>query len=101
MHDLPGFIKKMEEEESNLMDLGMVPVQEFTVELDNEFEIESDVFQEYEMPDSAELFADPPMADSIEFDTPTVEGQKYWDRITAQKNIANELKAWLKQCYKQ
>lgn len=99
MHDLPGFIKRMDEEESNLMDLGMMPVQEFTVELDNEFEIESDVFQEYEMPDSFELFADPPMADSIEFDTPIVEGQKYWDRITAQKNIGSGLKDWLKQCY--
>ncbi len=101
MQDLPGFIKKMEAEESILMDLGMVPVQEFTVELDNEFEIESDVFQEYELPADAALFADPPMADSVEFDTPTVEGQLYWDRIMAQKNVSNELKAWLKICYNQ
>jgi hypothetical protein len=101
MQDLPGFIKRMEEEESTLMDLGMEPVQEFTVELDNEFEIESDVFQEYEMPAVAELLADPPMADSVEFDTAIVEGQKYWDRINAQKNISNELKAWLKECYNQ
>ena len=101
MQDLPGFIKRMEEEESTLMDLGMPTTQEFTVEPDNEFEIESDVLQEYELPADAALFADPPMADSVEFDTPAVEGQQYWDRIMAQKNISNELKAWLKQCYNQ
>lgn len=99
MKDLPGFVKKMQEEESTLMDLGMEPVQEFTVELDNEFEIEADVFQEYEMPDAAELFADPPMADSVEFDGPVVEGKLYWDRIVAQKNISDGLKDWLKECY--
>jgi hypothetical protein len=101
MNDLPGFVKRMAEEESTLMELGVEPVQEFTVELDNEFEIEADVFQEYERPSDAELMADPPMADSVEFDTPTVEGQEYWDRIEAQKNISEELKAWLKECYGQ
>lgn len=99
MNDLPGFIKKMAEEESTLMALGEPVEQEFTVELDNEFEIESDVFQEYEQPDAAELFADPPMADQVEFDTAIVEGQLYWTRIDAQKNITPELKNWLKNCY--
>ncbi|MDZ4792678.1 MAG: amidohydrolase family protein [Bacteroidota bacterium] len=101
MKDLPGFVKKMEEEESILMDMGQDPTQEFTVVLDNEFEIEADVFQEYEIEDVAELLADPLMADSVEFDTPLVEGKPYWDRIIAQKNISNELKVWLKQCYNQ
>lgn len=99
MSDLPGFVARMSEEESALMELGVEPVQEFTVELDNEFEIEADVFQEYERPDEAELMADPPMADSVEFDSPTVEGDEYWTRIDQQKNISQELKDWLKECY--
>lgn len=99
MSDLPGFVTKMSEQESALMELGVEPVQDFTVELDNEFEIEADVFQEYERPDEAELMADPPMADSVEFDAPTVEGDEYWDRIDQQKNISQELKDWLKECY--
>lgn len=101
MSDLPGFVTRMAEEESALMELGVEPVQDFTVELDNEFEIEADVFQEYEQPDDADFFADPPMADSVEFDTPTVEGDEYWERIEQQKNISQELKDWLKECYQQ
>jgi 5-methylthioadenosine/S-adenosylhomocysteine deaminase len=99
MGDLPAFIKKMEEQESTLMDLGIEPVQEFSIELDNEFEIEADVFQEYEVEDVAELMADPPMAASVEFDGAIVEGELYWNRINAQKNITPELKAWLTECY--
>lgn len=101
MNDLPGFVKRMEEEESAMMELGVEPVQDFTVELDNEFEIEADVFQEYERPSDAELMADPPMADSVEFDGPVVEGDSYWKRIDEQKNISKKLKAWLKECYGQ
>jgi imidazolonepropionase-like amidohydrolase len=99
MKDLPGFVDRMAEEKATLMDLGIEPEEEFTLELDNEFEIESDVFQEYERPDDAELFADPPMADSVEFDAPVVEGDEYWIRIDAQKNIPDGLKEWLKECY--
>lgn len=99
MNDLPGFVKRMEEEETTLMELGVEPVQDFTVELDNEFEIEADVFQEYEPPSAAELMADPPMADSVEFDGPVVEGDNYWKRIEDQQNISAALKAWLKECY--
>jgi len=99
MKDLPGFVTRMQEEKATLMELGVDTQEEFTVELDNEFEIESDVFQEYERPDDAELFADPPMADSVEFDTAVVEGDEYWARIDAQKNIPDGLKEWLKECY--
>jgi 5-methylthioadenosine/S-adenosylhomocysteine deaminase len=101
MKDLPGFVTRMQEEKATLMELGVDQEEEFTVELDNEFEIESDVFQEYERPDDAELFADPPMADSVEFDTAVVEGDEYWARIDAQKNIPEGLKEWLKECYNQ
>jgi len=99
MQDLPGFVTRMQEEKASLMDLGVDTQEEFTVELDNEFEIESDVFQDYERPDEAELLADPPMADSVEFDTAVVEGDEYWSRIDAQKNISGELKEWLRECY--
>lgn len=101
MQDLPGFVSRMQEEKATLLDLGVDTQEEFTVELDNEFEIESDVFQEYERPDDAELLADPPMADSVEFDTAVVEGDEYWARIDAQKNISAELKKWLRECYEQ
>ena len=68
------------------------------LELDNEFSIESDILYEYEIDDS-ELMADVPMAESVEFDSLVVEGQGYWNRIDAQENIDDELKAWLKSCY--
>lgn len=99
MQDLPAFVNKMEDEGGQLMDDSGNMIQEFTLELDNEFEIESDVFCDYEMPDDADLLADVPMADAVEFDTPVVEGKAYWDRIMAQKNISDELKDWLRECY--
>jgi hypothetical protein len=101
MQDLPGFVTRMEEEKVTLMDLGVETQEEFTVELDNEFEIESDIFQDYEPPDVIELLADPPMADSVEFDTAVVEGKEYWARVDAQRNISKELKEWLRECYDQ
>ena len=101
MRDLPGFLNRMDQEKAALMDMGLEPQEEFTIELDNEFEIESDVFQEYEQPDDAFLFADPPMADRVEFDMPTVSGEEYWARIEAQQNIPEALKVWLKSCYQQ
>lgn len=99
MRDLPGFLNRMEQEKATLLDLGVDTPEEFTLELDNEFEIESDVFQEYEHPDEAELLADPPMVDAIELDSHTVSGNDYWERIEAQQNISEELKNWLKSCY--
>jgi 5-methylthioadenosine/S-adenosylhomocysteine deaminase len=99
MSDLPGFLNKMESEKASLSAIGNEQQEEFTIETDNDFEIEADVFQEYEVSQDADLFADVPMADSVELDTAIVEGQDYWDRIEAQKNITNELKAWLKTCY--
>jgi 5-methylthioadenosine/S-adenosylhomocysteine deaminase len=101
LKDLPGFIKRMEQEKASLMELGVEPEEEFTLELDNEFEIESDVFQEYDMAEADELLADVPIADSVEFDTAVVEGDEYWARIDAQKNIPESLKDWLKECYNQ
>lgn len=101
MSDLPGFLRRMEEEVSRLMADGIMPVQEFTIQPDNEFEIEADVFQEYEAPTDPVLLADVPMADSVELDGPVVEGDSYWERIDAQKNISQSLKDWLKKCYGQ
>jgi 5-methylthioadenosine/S-adenosylhomocysteine deaminase len=101
MQDLPGFVKRMEEEEAGLMALGLEPEQEFTIELDNEFSIEADMLQEYEQDNTAALLADVPMAESVELDTAIVEGKEYWDRIINQKNISQELIGWLKDCYKQ
>lgn len=101
MKDLPAFVTRMEEEEAALMSEGVVPVQEFAVELDNEFQLEADVLQEYETENEAELVADPPMATSIELDSPVVEGEHYWKRINSQKNISDSLKNWLRECYNQ
>jgi 5-methylthioadenosine/S-adenosylhomocysteine deaminase len=98
--DLPAFAAKMQDEEATLLspDSGEVP-QNFSIELDNEFEIEADVFQEYDPDIQVELMAEVEMAENVEFDTAIVEGQNYWNRIDAQQNISSKLKAWLKECY--
>jgi hypothetical protein len=97
MLDLKGFVERMKEEEAGLMSLGIDEPEAFTIELDNE--PEPDFFRDHEEPEVIELFADVPMAESIDFDTATVEGENYWYRINAQKNISDDLKEWLKKCY--
>lgn len=99
MQDLPGFVSRMEQEKTELMGLDLDLTEEFQVELDNEFEIEEDIFQQYIPENLDELMADVPMANSIDFETPTVEGENYWNRIQAQNNISTDLKNWLRACY--
>lgn len=45
-------------------------------------------------------FAEVPMLNKIDPDGLYVQGIDYWERITAQRNISDGLKNWLKQCYR-
>lgn len=99
MADLYGYIDRMEQEGSRLMALGDDPTPAFSIELDNEFHIDEDVFREDEHVDDPMLLADVPMVPFVDLDSPTVEGADYWERIENQQNIPESLKSWLKTCY--
>ena len=80
------------------MALGIQPIQELTLEADNEYE-EDDPLTEY--PPSAQLLADDvPMAQSVDLDKPAVAGDtEYMELVAAQQNIPPALIVHLKQKY--
>lgn len=96
MNDLPGFVKEMEQQKEQKMFLKDFS-EEFTVELDNEMDFD----HEHGIQKGIDYvaIADYPMPDKIDLDPHVVEGEKYWERILAQKNITDDLKKWLKDCY--
>uniref|UniRef100_A0A486XS85 Chlorohydrolase family protein n=1 Tax=Rheinheimera sp. BAL341 TaxID=1708203 RepID=A0A486XS85_9GAMM len=99
MSDLYGYVDKMELEANRLMALGEDHAPTFSIELDNEFHIDEDVFREDEHVDDPILLADVPMVPFVDLDSPIVEGANYWQRIESQQNISESLKDWLKTCY--
>lgn len=46
-----------------------------------------------------EAFVKPPMQNSIAMDEPIAFGEAYWNRVSQQKNISDELKLWLAGFY--
>ncbi|GAA5446216.1 5'-deoxyadenosine deaminase [Microbulbifer sp. NBRC 101763] len=95
MSDLYGYVDKMDQESSLLLAFGEDPSPEFSIELDNEFDLDGDIFREEEHA----LLADVPMVPFVDLDSPIVEGANYWQRIESQKNIPDSLRDWLKACY--
>ncbi len=98
MSDLAAFIKKMKQEQTELMVFGKDPTPDFCIELDNEFYSDEDVLR---LDDEVgpQLMADLPMLNRIDLDEPLVAGDNYWQRIDAQENIDGRLKKWLHSCY--
>jgi cytosine/adenosine deaminase-related metal-dependent hydrolase len=94
MQDLYGLQEEAEEEGARLQSMGMEPA--FTIALDNEYEPDPDALDDE---DQAMLLADVPMPKSMPLDAPEVGGADYWDRLDAQPNVEDGLKAVLKEAY--
>ena len=101
MRDLPVFVERMEAGRAHLAGLGEIQPEEFTIELDNEFE-EDDPLVELDAGgfDVASLLVDDSaINESIPLDGPLVACDEYFKRITDQKNISEDLKVALKNAY--
>ena len=98
MSDLVAFRAFSEEHEATLSALGL-DFPSFTLELDNEYEPSPDELLGGQTSEP-ELAADwSQIAQSVELDSPVVEGADYWARIDAQPNIDESLKHTLRGAY--
>jgi len=77
--------------DGNAEDFELVP-DEDDVPLDEKISDFATVFEDIKLYDI-------PMQNKIDLDRLYVEGDDYWNRISAQQNISDKLKTWLKQCY--
>ncbi|MFC2155219.1 amidohydrolase family protein [Acidobacteriota bacterium] len=95
MVDLNAFKEKIGQKQARFRSLGLVRAEPFSIELDNEMDDET----EYESLDMLIKTRSIRMTDSIRLDSPIIKTDNYWERIDAQKNIAEDLKKKLKEAY--
>src|SRR3954467_169544 len=93
MTDLPARAEEAKDKEAALL-AGDPSVDSFTVELDNELEVDPE-----ELADDPTLLADVPMPQSVPLDAPVVASDGYFDLVDKEPNISDGLKQMLKQAY--